>query len=72
MYYDSQSALHITRNHVFHSITKYIDVQYRFIQEVVEDESVNLIKTHTKKNLADVLIKLKILISINGVDPFIA
>jgi hypothetical protein len=57
---------------VFHSITKYIDVQYRFIQEVVEDESVDLIKTHTKKNLADVLIKLKILISINGVDPFMA
>jgi len=57
---------------VFHSITKYIDVQYCFIQEVMEDESVDLIKTHTKKNLADVLIKLKILISINGVDPFMA
>jgi hypothetical protein len=43
---------------VFHSITKYIDVQYHFIQEVVEDESVDLIKTHTRKNLTDVLIKL--------------
>ena len=57
MYYDNQSALHIVRNLVFHSKTKHIGVQYHFIQEVIEDGSVDLQKIHTKENLADILTK---------------
>jgi hypothetical protein len=41
LYYDSQSALHITRNPTFYSRTKHIDVQYHFVREVVEDRSVD-------------------------------
>ncbi|KAH9689148.1 Integrase catalytic domain-containing protein [Citrus sinensis] len=62
---DNQSALHIARNLAFHSKTKHIGVQCHFVREVVEDESVDLQKIHTKENLADVLTK-----SINA-DKFI-
>ena len=57
MFCDSKSALHIARNPTFYSRTKHIRVQYHFVQEVVEDVSVNLQKIHTKENLADVLTK---------------
>ncbi|KAH9689185.1 hypothetical protein KPL70_015411 [Citrus sinensis] len=54
---DGQSVLHIARNPAFHSRTKHVGVQYHFVQEVVEDGSVDLQKIHTKENLADVLTK---------------
>ena len=57
VYCDSQSALHIVRNPIFHSRTKHIGVQYHFIREVVEDGSVDLQKIYMKENLADVLTK---------------
>jgi hypothetical protein len=57
LYCDSKCVLHIARNSVFHSRTKHIDVQYHFVCEVMKDGSVDFMKIHTKKNLADALTK---------------
>ena len=57
LFCDSQSALHLARNPVFHSKLKYIRIQYHFIREKVEVGTVDMQKIHTKDNLADFLTK---------------
>ena len=57
MYCDNQSALHIARDPTFHSRTKHIGVQYHFVQEVVEEGTMDMQKIHMKDNLADVMTK---------------
>ena len=54
---DSQSAIQLARNPVFHAKTKHIDVKYHFIREVLEDELSQLVKVHTDDNRADLLTK---------------
>ncbi|MCO5582244.1 hypothetical protein L7F22_036136 [Adiantum nelumboides] len=57
LYCDSQSAIQLAKNLVFHSKTKHIDVKYHFIREVLEDQQIQLMKIHTKDNPADILTK---------------
>ncbi|MCO5576724.1 hypothetical protein L7F22_030541 [Adiantum nelumboides] len=54
---DSQSASMLAKNPVFHAKTKHISVQYHFIQDVLEDEYMQLVKVHTDDNPADFLTK---------------
>ena len=55
--YDSQSAIFLEKNISYHSKTKHIDVQYRFVRNMVEDKKVLLVKVDTLKNVADALMK---------------
>ncbi|MCO5558896.1 hypothetical protein L7F22_012486 [Adiantum nelumboides] len=57
LYCDSQSAIPLAKNSVFHSKTKHIDVKYHFIRVVLEDKQIQLMKIHTKDNLVDLLTK---------------
>ena len=57
MYCDSQSVLYIARNPIFHSRTKHIGVQYYFVRKAIKEESVDILKIHTKDNLIDVMTK---------------
>ncbi|MCO5605254.1 hypothetical protein L7F22_059434 [Adiantum nelumboides] len=54
---DSQSAIMLARNPVFHAKTKHIEVKYHFIRSVLDDKSITLVKVHTDDNLADLLTK---------------
>ena len=58
VHYDSQSALLLAQNSVYHGKIKYIDIKYHQIRELVEEDEVELVKVHTKENLANALIKV--------------
>jgi hypothetical protein len=58
VYSDSQSAIHLAKNQVFHARTKHIDVRYHFVREILEEEEILLQKIHTAENPADMLTKV--------------
>ena len=37
---DSQSAIHLAKNQVYHAWTKHIDVRYPFVREIIEEGGV--------------------------------
>ena len=47
----------LAKNPMFHAKTKHIVVKYHFIQDVLEDKKMELVKVHTTENLADWLTK---------------
>ncbi|MCO5592584.1 hypothetical protein L7F22_046587 [Adiantum nelumboides] len=52
---DSQSALCLAKNAMFHARTKHINMRHHFIQQVLDDGLVTLTKVKTQDNPADVL-----------------
>eukprot|EP00253_Pinus_taeda_P028941 PITA_28941 len=57
IYCDSQSAIFLENNPVYHSKTKHIDVQYHFVRDMIEDKKVSLVKVDTLQNITDALTK---------------
>ena len=55
---DSQSAIDLSKNAIFQSPLKHIEVRYHWIRLVVEKWLMQLRKIHTKKNPADMLTKV--------------
>lgn len=54
---DSQSAIQLVKNPVFHSRTKHIDVRFHYIRERYQEKLFNLEYINTKDQLADILTK---------------
>ena len=54
---DSQSAIMLAKNPMFHAKTKHIDVKYHFIRDVLEDKHMELVNVHTDDNPIDILTK---------------
>lgn len=55
---NSQSAIALSKNSMYHSRTKHIDVRYHWIRDVIEKQLLELVKIHTNKNPADMLTKV--------------
>ena len=55
---DSQSALHLSKNTMYHARTKHIDVRYHWIRQAIEEKSFQLQKVHTDHNTADMMTKV--------------
>ena len=58
---DSQSAIHLSTNPVYHSKTKHIDVNYHFLRQSIGEGGLDLKKVHTQENYADMFTKLVLL-----------
>ncbi|MCO5606665.1 hypothetical protein L7F22_060854 [Adiantum nelumboides] len=54
---DSQSAIMLAKNPVFHAKTKHINVKFHSIGDVLEDKYKERVKVHTDDNLADLMTK---------------
>jgi len=55
---DSQSAIHLAKDHRCYKQTKHIDVRYYEIRQwVIDDKVIDLVKISTKKNPADMMMK---------------
>jgi hypothetical protein len=57
LYYDSQSAIYLTKDHMFHERTKHIDIKYYFIRDVIEEGKLKVCKISTHDNPADMMTK---------------
>nr|GEU92943.1 hypothetical protein [Tanacetum cinerariifolium] len=56
--YDNQSAIHLSRNAMFHERTKHINVRYHFIKEIVKSKDIKVAKIGTHDNTADAFTKV--------------
>ena len=50
---DSQSAIHLCKNPVYHERTKHVDVKYHFVKDQVATGAMKIQKVSTKDNPAD-------------------
>ena len=58
VYCDSQSAIDLSKNTVYHARTKHIKVRYHWIREKIEDRSMQVMKIPTSENPSNMLTKV--------------
>jgi len=58
IYCDSQSAIHLSKNTMYHERTKHIDVRLHFIRDIIAEWVIKVKKICTDVNPADILTKV--------------
>ena len=66
MFCDSQSAIHLAKNQVYHAWMKHIDARYHFVREIIEEGGVLVQKIKTDDNPTDMLTKVVATIKFNN------
>jgi hypothetical protein len=57
IYIDSEPAIQLSKNPVFHDRSKHIDTRYQFIRESIEEGRVCVASIGTTEQLADIMTK---------------
>ena len=55
---DSQSAIELSKNTMYHARTKLIDVKYHWIRKAIEEQLFQIRKIHTDENTVDIMTKV--------------
>ncbi|KAD6454380.1 hypothetical protein E3N88_09086 [Mikania micrantha] len=70
---DNEAAIAITKNPVYHSRSKHIDIRFHFIRDCYEKKLIDVVKIHTNEQRADLLTKafdkqrFEYLLKLNGI-----
>ena len=54
---DSQSAIALAKNLVFHSKLKHVELKYHVIWDILASKCIDIVKVHMGDNVADALTK---------------
>ena len=57
IYCDKNSAIALSKNHVFHKRTKHIDTRYHFIKELINNKEIYLEFCRSEDHVADIFTK---------------
>lgn len=57
---DIQNAMDLSKNLMYHSLTKHIDIHYHRLREEIEGRELKFLKINTNNNPSDMLTKVVI------------